>query len=147
MGDDDGGPSRACLFEGGADLLLYQGVERGGGFVEQEEPGTLQKGAGDREALAFSAGERQAAFTDDGTVVAGQTGDEFIDLCGARSFADGAGIIIAARIVDVAADAVVPEKQFLGRRGQSDLAVRSEIVLAGRSHPAQWSRTGACRSP
>ena len=71
MGNDDGGPSLPCVFEGGADLLLCEGVECGGGFIEQEEPGALEESTGDGEALAFSAGERQAAFADDGAVVAG----------------------------------------------------------------------------
>jgi hypothetical protein len=43
--------------EGGLDLVLTFGVEGGGGFVEYDDGGVFEEGAGDCDALALSAGE------------------------------------------------------------------------------------------
>ncbi|MNN23768.1 hypothetical protein D3C81_1371740 [compost metagenome] len=56
VGDDDGG---AALHQG-VERLLYQlfagGVERAGGFIEDEDLRRAQDGAGNRDALLLAAG-------------------------------------------------------------------------------------------
>ncbi len=75
--------------------LLHQrfalGVECGGCLVEQQHRCVLQDGAGDGDALALAAGERDAALADLGVVALVQPRDEFVGLggngCGADLFA------------------------------------------------------------
>ena len=113
VGHDDSCPSGPGFIDGNAHFLLCEGIQCGGGFVEQEEPGALQQGAGDGKALAFPAGERQSSFANDRFVRVGQSGYEFIDLCCAGSLPAPAGII-APRIEDVFSYRCVPEKCILG---------------------------------
>ena len=47
-----------------ADRLLGFAVERGGGFIEQQDRRVLQEGARDGDALPLSAGQLDAAVAD-----------------------------------------------------------------------------------
>ena len=59
-----------------ADRFLGFAVERGGGFVEQQERRVLEEGARNRDALALAAGEFHAALADDGPHALRQIFDE-----------------------------------------------------------------------
>jgi hypothetical protein len=82
MGNGDGGAS-LHQFAGG---FFEQGfgfrVERGGGFVENQNRRVFEEGAGEGEALGLSAGEAGAAFADDGFIFFGQRFDEVMQACG-----------------------------------------------------------------
>ena len=71
VGDDEGGAASGEAGEGALDGRLGFVVDRGGGFVEHQDGGILEDGAGDRQALALSAGELLAAFTHHGVVPLG----------------------------------------------------------------------------
>ena len=64
VGDDDAGPAPGGLVEGAHDGGLGDGVEGGGGLVEDEDGRVLEDGAGDGHALLLAAGELQAALAD-----------------------------------------------------------------------------------
>ena len=59
-------------------------VERGGRLVEQQQWRILEHRACDREALALSSRQAQAALADLGRVALGQALDELVDVRGAR---------------------------------------------------------------
>lgn len=113
VGHDDGCPSRPGFIDGSAHFLLCEGIQCGGGFVEQEEPEALQQGPGDGETLAFPSGERHASFANDRLVRVGQSGYEVFDLCFASSLPAPTDII-APRIEDILTYRCVPEKCILG---------------------------------
>src|SRR5437588_8684686 len=68
MRDGDDGPPRRESFERHLDLLLRFGIERGRGFVEQQDWRILQERAGDGETLLLSTRE-QATLVADGRFV------------------------------------------------------------------------------
>ena len=68
--DDEGRPALHEEVEAGLDQGFGLGVERAGGFVEDEDAGVGEDGAGDGETLALAAGELDAALADDGVVAA-----------------------------------------------------------------------------
>ena len=59
-------------------LLLGFGVERGGGFVEEENGRVLEQGPGDGEALLLSAGKETALIADQGLVALWLRHDEVV---------------------------------------------------------------------
>ena len=76
MGDDDGGALAHQLGERVPHLRLADRVEMRGRFVEDQHRRVLEEGAGDRDALALSAGELHAALADAGVEPVGQARDE-----------------------------------------------------------------------
>lgn len=69
----------ACgFFEQGLGLR----VEAGSGFVEDQDGGVFEEGAGEGEALGLSAGEAGSVFADDGFVFFGQRFNEVMQACG-----------------------------------------------------------------
>ncbi len=93
VGDGDGGAAVDQVFQGRLDFALGFGVDRGGGFVEDQDARVDQQGAGDGDALAFAAGEGLAALADQRIVAVGQSQDEFVGAGGA-----GGGDDFAARV-------------------------------------------------
>ena len=66
--DHEGRATRHRLGEGQLDALLGGGVHRGGGVVEHQHPRVRQQRPRDRQPLALSAGQRQAALADLGLI-------------------------------------------------------------------------------
>lgn len=64
--DGDGGAVLCGDFKGGLDDLLGLGVERGGGFVEEEDLGVSDQGAGDGDTLFLAAGQHDGFVADFG---------------------------------------------------------------------------------
>ena len=64
MRDHDRGALAHQIGQRGGNLRFAFGVERRGGFVEQQERRVAQNGARNRDALALTAGELDAAFAD-----------------------------------------------------------------------------------
>ena len=72
VGDDDRGAAAHHLGERVADLVLLGRVDRRGGVVEDQHPRVGEDRAGDGDALALAAGQREAALADLGAVAVGQ---------------------------------------------------------------------------
>ena len=106
---------RPCISwaQAGLDHGFGFGVERAGGFVEDEDARLGQQGAGDGQPLALAAGELDAALADDGVVGFGEALGELVDAGGAagkeKLLLGGVG----AREHDVLADGAVEEKRLL----------------------------------
>lgn len=113
VGDDDAG---AILHQGVEGLLNEEFglvVDGGGGFIEEEDGRVLEEGAGDGEALFFSAGEFDAAFADIGVELLGKITDE-IGLGGIEGLPDLLIGGVAHGEGEVFANGAVEEKGFLG---------------------------------
>ena len=63
MGDGEGGAPLHQREQAGLDQLLGLGVDRRGGFVQDQYARVVEDGAGDGDALALAAGEPLAAFS------------------------------------------------------------------------------------
>src|SRR5208283_5553937 len=61
VGDDQAGAAGRQLVERLLHAAFAEGVERAGGFVEQQDGRVAQDGAGDSDALALAAGEEFSA--------------------------------------------------------------------------------------
>ena len=99
--------------EGGLDLVLAFGVEGGGGFVEYDDGGVFEEGAGDCDALALSAGEPGTAFADEGFVAVIEGFDKFVGMGEAGGLADGFVVGVGVPDADVVGDGVAKEEGFL----------------------------------
>ena len=130
VGDDDRRPAPHHLGEGVADLVLLRRVDGRGGVVEDEHPGVGEDGAGDGDALALAARQREAALADDGAVAVGQVDDEVVGageaggpLDPARAAASGsakamlAATVSAKRNVSSKHDADAPPQVVRARSG------------------------------
>mgnify|MGYP004076039147 CR=1 FL=1 len=76
VSNNDCGPFVHQFPQRGTDGLLVDGVEMGGGFIQDQDRRVLQKGAGNRHPLALSARQAHAALADRGVPSVGQSGDE-----------------------------------------------------------------------
>ncbi len=92
VGDEDGGGAASGPGQGGVDLGLGPGVDRGGGVVEDQDLGVGEQGAGERDPLALAAGERQALLADDRVVALGEPVDERV---GAGEAGGGPYLLVA----------------------------------------------------
>ena len=92
------------------------GIERRGGFVEDQDGWVLQNGAGDGDALAFSGREAVAAFTDRCFVVFRQGHDEVVSVRVFGGIFDFGGVRFGAAISNVVANGVVEEERVLEDR-------------------------------
>ena len=72
VGDDEAGAAFHERDEAGLDDAFAFGVEVAGGFVEDEDLGVGQHGAGDGDALPLAAAEFDAALADERVVAVGQ---------------------------------------------------------------------------
>ena len=80
--DDKSGPSAGGVGDCALDLILGGRVDGGGGIIQHENARVGEKGAGEGDALALSAGEGHAAFADDGSIRLVKLKDEVMRLCG-----------------------------------------------------------------
>ena len=113
VGDDEGGAADHELVEAGLNHGLGLGIERAGGFVEDEDAGLGEQGAGDGEALALAAGELDATLADDGVVGLREAQGELVDAgrgAGADELVFGG---IGAGEEDVLTDGAVEEEGVL----------------------------------
>ncbi len=76
VGDEQRGAIGHDPAEGVVDGLLDLGVDGAGGVVEDEDPGVVQDGPGQSDALALAAGEGEPPFAHHGVVAAGERLDE-----------------------------------------------------------------------
>lgn len=85
MSHSNHGPPLCRALKGCLDEPLALRVERAGGFVEEEDLGVADEGAGDGDALLLATREGDTAGADVGVVAFGEGGDEVVD----RSVAAG----------------------------------------------------------
>ena len=79
MGDQHGRPSPHHGFVALQYFRLDRGVERGGGFVEDQHGGIGEQRPRDGDALTFARRERPAPLTDLGRQALGQSCGEFVE--------------------------------------------------------------------
>lgn len=113
VGDDDNG----FVLHQRVDGLLHGdfafGVERGGGFVQDDDGRVFQQGAGDADALFFAAGEFAADVAHAGLVAFGHRHDEVVAAGGAGGGFDFCVAGIGFAEADVVGDGVVKQVNVL----------------------------------
>ena len=94
VGDDDGGASVEEAFEGLLDLGFGDGIDIGGGFIQDEDAGGGEHGAGYADELALAEGEIDTAFLNAGLVAIRQGADKIVGVGLAGDFLNllGGGI-------------------------------------------------------
>ena len=127
--DDQGGAGRDQLVDGLLDMALGLGVQRRGGFVEDQDRRVLQQGAGDGQALPLAAGEQHAALADQGVEPLGQFLDEFPGIGLARGLDDAVfGHFIEGAVGDIVAHRIVEQAHILADIGDLSPQVGEAIV-------------------
>ena len=76
MGDEEEGATLVALDDALEDAALGGGIEGGGGFVEEEDGGWSQQGAGYADALGLSFTQSYAHFAERGVKAVGKFEDE-----------------------------------------------------------------------
>ena len=89
------------------------GVDRRGGFVEDEDRRRLHERASDADPLAFAAGEARAAFAELGVVARGQALDELVRIGGLRRFDDFLFGRVEVAVANVVGDGATYEQRLL----------------------------------
>jgi len=123
MGDADDGAIFGEVVDGFLDFGFGLGVEGGGGFVEDEDGGVADEGAGDGDALALSAREAEATFAERGVVTVGEGFDEVVGV----GFAGGGDDFIAGGAGfsegNIFSDGGVEEEDVLADEGEMEAEV------------------------
>src|ERR1035437_522577 len=123
VGNDEGRASSDQCPHGFQYKRVRCRIERGGGFIQDENGGIFQKSARNRQPLALAAGEIGAALAQHRVVALRQSADEFIGFGGAcRSFDLGPRCVGAA-IGNVLGDRQREQKRLLEHQG--DLAAQA----------------------
>ena len=112
--DGDDGFAGGEFFQGGLDHAFAFGVQRGGGFVQEEDRSVLQQGSGDGEALLLAAGELTPFVADDGFIALRLGKDEIVGESLAGGFFDLLLRGIRTPEEDVVVDGVVEKEGVLG---------------------------------
>ena len=104
VGDGEGGSVVGHLVDGVLDELFGLGVQGCCGFVQNEDGGVVDEGAGDGDTLAFTAREGVALLAYDGVVALGEPHDEIVGV-GGTSGADDLGVGgVGLGVLDVVPD-------------------------------------------
>ena len=114
MGDQEDGFAPALLMEGFQDHGLVEAVQVGGGLVQEQEGGVVEKGPGQAQPLPLPAGEGVPQLADLRIVALGEAHDEVVDR---RLFAGGGDLLVGGvqpGKAEVAADGVVEQVGLLG---------------------------------
>src|SRR3989344_4412766 len=114
-------------------------IERRGRLVEQEYRRVFQYCAGNWDALAFAAGELDAALADHRAVAGRKPGDEVVRLRELRRFDDFLFGCARISVCDVLADGAVEEQRLLrhDRDGVAEALLRHarDIGAVNRNRP------------
>ena len=129
VGDDDHGALLDDVLEGGADAPFGRGVDGGRRIVEDQHRAVDHDAAGDREALALAARQRDASLTDQGAVARGELADVVMKLRRGRRALDAAAPGPGRAVGDVVVDAggkhvglLLDDADGAAQRGQGNLA-------------------------
>ena len=120
VGDDEGGAARHEAVERLLHKVFALGVERRGGFVEDEDVGIGEDGTSYGETLPLSAAEERAPIADKGVVALGLLHDEVVGMSYLGSTNNLLHRSIGEPEGDVVADGVVEEVGLL--RDDTDVA-------------------------
>ena len=106
VGDGDDGFAAHDAFQRFLDGLFAFAVEGGGGFVQNQDRGVFEDGAGDADALFLAAGEFDAALADMGFVgcallVVGEVLDEVVGAGAGSGFDDVLHFCAGLAVADV----------------------------------------------
>jgi hypothetical protein len=118
VGDDDGGAVFHELIQGILDEAFALGIEAAGGFIQDQDGGIGEDGAGDGDALALAAGKLGAALADEGVIPFGHGLDEEMGVGLFGGFVDFGLGGVGFAVGDVFADAAAKEEDFLGDEGE-----------------------------
>jgi hypothetical protein len=127
--DRDRRPAAFQLLQRPLDQALADGVKRGRGLVEDQDPRVLQQDAGDRDALLLAAGELVAALAHDRVVALRQVHHAVMDRRGARCPLHRLVAGVRLGVQQVRADGVVEQVRLL-RHEADDPSERYEGQLA-----------------
>ena len=129
MRDDDHGAALHQVGQRGLHQRLALGIERRGGFVENENGRVLEDGAGNGHALALAAGEAEAFLADDGVVALRHAQNEIVRQGIARGLLHQGVLDVRLTVGDVVVHGVVEEDGLLrdlrhlaAQRGQGEIA-------------------------
>lgn len=139
VGDGKDGLAGREFIQGGLDHAFAFRVEGGGGFVQEQDGGVFQEGAGDGEALLLSAGEFAAFVAYDGLVAFGLGKDEIVGKslpCGFFDFRFGR---VGATEEDVVVDRVVEKEGVL----RDDADVFAQGIMRDTAQIASVETDGA----
>ncbi len=100
--------------EGFLDQRFAFGIERGGGFVEDEDGRILQDRAGNGDALALATRKPEAFFADHRVVALRKAEDEIVGQGVSRGLLHQIAFYIRLAVGDVVAHRVVEKNRFLG---------------------------------
>jgi hypothetical protein len=123
--DDEDGTSLEQSVDGFLHQALRLGVQRGGGFVEDEDRRIDEQGARNGETLALSSGEARTAFTENGVVPVRQRHDEVVRVGRARGGVDlRVAEAPAGGIGDVLPHGIVEEDRVLAHDARKSYRYR-----------------------
>ena len=125
VGDDDGGASHEEPIEGLLDLDFGDGVDIGGGFIQDQNAGGGEHGTGDADELALAEREIDAAFLNAGLVAIRQGADKIVGVGLAGDFLNLLLRGIRQTVADVLGDGAGEEEGHL--RDDTDLAVQGGL--------------------
>ena len=118
VGDEQRGAALRQHAQRLVDGRLGGGVDRGGGVVEHEDPRVGEHRAGQGDALALPARQREPALADEGVVAVGELVDERVHLGRTGRGADLLVARVGAAVGDVGADAVGEQERLLEHHAQ-----------------------------
>ena len=133
MGDDNGGPPLHQRLQGVLDGVLGDGVQGGGGLVQDQDLGILEDDPGDGEALLLAAGELEAPVAHHGVQALGLGGEklgEIGDVAGGLDLLLG-GVLLG--VEQVLPDRAVEEIAVLGH--DADLLAQIAQIEVPHVHP------------
>lgn len=130
MSDDEGSTALCELLERGLDVLFGARVERGSGFVKEDDFRVLEDGTCDCDALFFAARESEPALAHFGLVCVGETHDLVVDAGGAAGVEDHFVGGFRIGVFQIVHDSFVEEDGVLG----DDANVLAEGVDSDVAH-------------
>ena len=133
--DQQRGAARGQVAQGRVDRGLGRVVDRRRRVVEHQHPGVGEHRAGQGDALALSAGQREPALADQRVVALGQALDELRHLRRLRRGDDLLVRGVRAAVGDVGADRVGEEEGVFEHHAQDGAQVRQPQL--GQRHPTQ----------
>ncbi len=116
MGDHDGGAAFGDDGEGALDRGFGFVIDGGSGFIQNQNGGVAENGAGKGNPLTLTAGELLSAFADDGVVSIGELENEVVGFGGLSGGFDFFLSGIGFTVCDVFADGAVEEEDILAHK-------------------------------